>query len=91
MTGTFFRTLVPEELKNDKGFRLEDLPSDELGKMLMAFAKGEAAKEPCKRNFEHIKRGGDGRFRDEVLVRILEESINEPAGKSCNRLMLLRY
>ncbi|EER41266.1 linoleate diol synthase [Histoplasma capsulatum var. duboisii H88] len=37
-------------------------------------------KDPSQRNFGGIKRGEDGRFRDEDLVRILKASIEDPAG-----------
>ncbi|QSS58355.1 hypothetical protein I7I51_07779 [Histoplasma capsulatum] len=37
-------------------------------------------KDPSQRNFGGIKRGEDGRFRDEDLVRILRASIEDPAG-----------
>lgn len=37
-------------------------------------------KDPSQRNFGGIERGEDGRFRDEDLVKILKESIEDPAG-----------
>ncbi|EEH21749.1 hypothetical protein PABG_03965 [Paracoccidioides brasiliensis Pb03] len=37
-------------------------------------------KDPSKRNFGGIERGEDGKFRDEDLVRILKESMEDPAG-----------
>ena len=80
-TEDFFRTLLPQELKGDKTFKLEQLTPHQLGGMLMAFAKGEADKEPCVRTFGNITRGDDGKFRDEDLVRILTESIDDPAGE----------
>ncbi|ORY68274.1 heme peroxidase [Pseudomassariella vexata] len=36
--------------------------------------------DPEKREFGGLKRGEDGKFRDEDLVRILKESIEDPAG-----------
>lgn len=38
-------------------------------------------KDPGERNFGGIKRGEDGKFKDEDLVRILKESMEDPGGK----------
>ncbi|KAK2798076.1 hypothetical protein FQN51_007895 [Onygenales sp. PD_10] len=37
-------------------------------------------KDPSQRNFGGIKRGENGKFNDEDLVKILKESIEDPAG-----------
>ena len=97
-TQYFIKKLLPEERKTDKSFKLEDLSPGELWEMLGTFARGEAAKEPCSRTFgdlhrDHdgntfgdLHRDHDGRFHDADLVRILRESIDDPAGQSLIKL-----
>ena len=77
------------EIFKDTGKPLEELS---LRDGLAALARYEAQipKEPSERNFGGIRRGKDGRFRDEDLVRILKESMDDPAGtfaaKHCSML-----
>ena len=81
-TEDFIQTLLPENLKSNKSFKLETLTPQQLGQMLRNFAEGERAKEPSVRTFGNITRGNDGKFHDKDLVRILTESIDDPAGES---------
>ena len=78
-TEMFFHTLVPEELKNDKGF----------GENAFGLRQRRSGQRAMRTQFWRYQARYDGRFRDEDLVRILIERINDHAGKSCNRLMLL--
>ncbi|PGH18399.1 hypothetical protein AJ79_00467 [Helicocarpus griseus UAMH5409] len=42
--------------------------------------KNELPEDPSQRTFAKLERQADGRFRDEDLVRIITEAIEEPAG-----------
>lgn len=37
-------------------------------------------KDPMKRKFAHLKRGEDGKFADDDLVRIMQTGVEEVAG-----------
>lgn len=52
------------------------------------FAAG-IPKDPSERNFGGIKRGEDGKFQDEDLVKILQEGMEDPAGKHPDSLSSL--
>jgi linoleate 10R-lipoxygenase len=45
----------------------------------------ELPRDPSERTFAHLKRQEDGRFKDEDLVKILTESIEEVAGRDRSR------
>jgi len=70
----FFESLFP-----DRKGSLSDLSPQELFKGLVNFEK-TLPKDPSKRDFGGIKRGPDGKFKDEDLVKIMKESIEDPAG-----------
>ncbi|PGH16315.1 hypothetical protein AJ79_01857 [Helicocarpus griseus UAMH5409] len=65
-------------------FKSTGKPIEELSLQdgLQALGRFEAMipKDPSKRNFGGIERGEDGKFRDEDLVRILKDSMEDPAG-----------
>lgn len=52
--------------------------------MWAAMAKYEQSisDEPSEREFGGLKRGPDGKFNDADLVKVLQEAIEDPAGKS---------
>ena len=67
----------------------EDLmgkPADQVSipELLMGLGKYEQGmdKDPSKRNFAHLKRQEDGTFRDEELVDVLSNAVEDVAGKS---------
>ncbi|KHN98764.1 heme peroxidase [Metarhizium album ARSEF 1941] len=51
----------------------------ELGQALVAFEQN-IPKDPSVRTFDGLERQADGTFRDEDLVRILKEAMEDPAG-----------
>ncbi|KAM3542308.1 hypothetical protein ARSEF1564_004756 [Beauveria bassiana] len=71
----FFLKLFPGRRVDD----LENVGLAELGKALAEFDKSIPA-EPSERTFDGLKRQANGRFRDQDLVRILEEAMEDPAG-----------
>ncbi|KAL2753091.1 hypothetical protein ACRALDRAFT_2044747 [Sodiomyces alcalophilus JCM 7366] len=71
----FFLKLFP-------GHTVEDLPNiswTELGKALAAY-EATIPKDPSARTFDGLERQEDGTFKDEDLVRILKEAMEDPAG-----------
>ncbi len=58
---------------------LTELTPGDLLKGLAAFEAG-TPKDPSRRTFGGLERQADGRFRDEDLVQILKESMEDPAG-----------
>lgn len=71
----FFRSLFPDQ-KTDKPLNPQDL--------LQGLLRYEQSidEDPSKREFGGLKRGGDGKFDDADLVRVMQESIEDPAGNS---------
>jgi hypothetical protein len=63
----------------DRKGSLSDLSPQELFQGLVEFEK-TLPKDPSKREFGGIERGPDGKFKDEDLVKIMKESIEDPAG-----------
>lgn len=61
---------------------LDELTPQELMQGLLKYEQSIDA-DPSKREFGGIKRGPDGKFKDEDLVRIMKESIEDPAGNVC--------
>ena len=61
-----------------------------MPQLLQGIARFEAAidKEPSKRTFGGLERGENGAFSDEQLVKILKESIEDPAGMFLNHRAL---
>ncbi|TKA77124.1 hypothetical protein B0A49_03229 [Cryomyces minteri] len=61
------------------GKEAKDVPMHEL---LMGLSKWDKSldKDPFKRPFAKLQRGSDGKYSDDDLVRIITESIEDPAG-----------
>lgn len=70
----FLHTLFPDVKKS-----LNELTPQELMQGLLRHEKS-IDPDPSKREFGGLKRGPDGKFKDEDLVRIMKESIEDPAG-----------
>ncbi|RYP00278.1 hypothetical protein DL763_000889 [Monosporascus cannonballus] len=71
----FFCGIFPDRTPES----LSELTPGELLKGLVTF-EARTPKDPSQRTFGGLQRQKDGRFRDEDLVRILKESIEDPAG-----------
>ncbi|KAK6525979.1 hypothetical protein TWF281_011022 [Arthrobotrys megalospora] len=71
----FLQFIIPEL----NGRKLEDLDPRELLQALRRYNES-IDPDPSKRDFAGIKRGEDGKFADGDLVRILQESMEDPAG-----------
>lgn len=71
----FFLKLFPGR----KAEELQDVSWDELGKALLTYEQG-IPKDPSVRTFDGLERQADGKFKDEDLVRILKEAMDDPAG-----------
>ncbi|KAH0432490.1 linoleate diol synthase [Colletotrichum camelliae] len=71
----FFSKLFPDRKPED----LQNVGMQELGAALMKFEMG-IDKDPSKRTFDDLQRGEDGKFKDEDLVRVLKEAMEDPAG-----------
>lgn len=54
-----------------------------MPELLMGLHKYQASmdKDPSKRTFAHLKRQEDGTFKDDDLVKILKEAVEDVAGK----------
>lgn len=72
----FFDKMYP-----DRKGSLEELTIQELAVGLAKFS-ASVSKDPSQREFGGLKRGPDGKFKDADLVKILQESIEDPAGMS---------
>jgi hypothetical protein len=72
---TFLGSLFPDS-KGD----LSKLSPQELFTGLTEYEKSLPT-DPSQRTFDSLKRGPDGKFKDEDLVRIMQASIEDPAGK----------
>ncbi|KAI2473738.1 heme peroxidase [Annulohypoxylon bovei var. microspora] len=71
----FFLKLFPE----GKTMDLENISLADFGVALAKFERKIPA-DPSVRTFGDIERQADGTFKDEDLVRILEEGMDDPAG-----------
>ncbi|KAK3395060.1 linoleate diol synthase [Podospora didyma] len=69
----FFLKLFPGRKPED----LQDVSWVELGQALLTFEQG-IPKDPSARTFNGLERQPDGRFRDEDLVKILKEAMDDP-------------
>lgn len=67
------------------GKKSEDVSMQELLSGLGRFEANLPA-DPSKRDFDELKRGPDGKFSDDDLVKILTESIEDVAGQFLNPL-----
>ncbi|KAI9671612.1 MAG: hypothetical protein M1829_004617 [Trizodia sp. TS-e1964] len=70
----FFMGIFPDIKKP-----LNELTPEELLRGLVRFEQMTPI-DPSKREFGGIKRGPDGKFKDEDLVKIIKESTEDPAG-----------
>ena len=59
---------------------ISEMSPQELLQGLVAYDQS-IDQDPSKRTFGGLKRGPDGKFDDADLVRIMKESIEDPAGK----------
>lgn len=71
----FFLKLFPGRNVAD----LENVSLRELGEAMCDYEKSIPS-DPSKRTFGDLERQSDGHFKDEDLVRILKESMEDPAG-----------
>ncbi|KAI1462181.1 heme peroxidase [Annulohypoxylon moriforme] len=71
----FFLKLFPEGKTKD----LSDVSLEDFGLALLKFEQG-IDKDPSKRTFDGLERQADGTFKNEDLVRILKEGMDDPAG-----------
>ncbi|KAH7311220.1 linoleate diol synthase [Stachybotrys elegans] len=71
----FFLQLFPGRNLDE----LQNLSAMELGRALFEFEK-KIPVEPSERTFDGLERQANGRFKDEDLVRILKEAMEDPAG-----------
>jgi hypothetical protein len=67
------------ELFADLGKPLDQMTPVELWAGLAKF-EASIPQDPSQREFGGLKRGPDGKFKDEDLVRIFKESVEDPAG-----------
>ncbi|KAI6090870.1 heme peroxidase [Hypoxylon rubiginosum] len=71
----FFLKLFPGRQAEE----LENVSWTELGQALLTFEQS-IPKDPSVRTFDNLERQADGTFKDEDLVRILKEAMDDPAG-----------
>ncbi|KAF5572016.1 Psi-producing oxygenase C [Fusarium pseudoanthophilum] len=71
----FFLKLFPGRKAED----LQDVSWTELGQALLTFEQN-TPKDPSVRTFDGLERQADGTFKDEDLVRILKDAMEDPAG-----------
>lgn len=71
----FFLKLFPGRNPDD----LQSVSWGELGQALLTFEQG-VPKDPSVRTFDGLERQANGTFKDEDLVRILKEAMDDPAG-----------
>lgn len=71
----FFLKLFPGRRAED----LENVSWADLGQALLTFEES-IPKDPSVRTFDGLQRQANGTFKDEDLVRILKESMEDPAG-----------
>ena len=72
----FFKNVIFSDLNKD----LDKITPVELWQGMMKYER-MIPKDPSAREFANLKRGPDGKFKDEDLVKILNESMQDPAGK----------
>lgn len=71
----FFLKLFPGRNADD----LQDISMPELGQALLRFDQSLPT-DPSERTFDGLERQENGKFKDEDLVRILKEAMDDPAG-----------
>ncbi|KAF9874998.1 linoleate diol synthase [Colletotrichum karsti] len=72
----FFAKLFPGRKPED----LDKVPVQDLMAALQKFEQEKIPKDPSKRTFDDLVRQDDGTFKDEDLVRVLKEAMDDPAG-----------
>lgn len=77
-TEEFYHSLFAGEGSSTDTNKRED-PSAKFFRGIMKYEKSIPA-NPAERTFSGLQRGKDGKFNDEDLVKILKESIEDPAG-----------
>jgi hypothetical protein len=70
----FLTSLFPGTKK-----KLDELTPQELLQGLLRWEQN-IHPDPSKREFDGLKRGPDGKFKDEDMVRLMTESMEAPAG-----------
>jgi linoleate 10R-lipoxygenase len=78
----FFLKLFPGRNVSD----LESVSWSELGQALFTFEQS-IPKDPSVRTFDGLERQANGTFKDEDLVRILKEAMEDPAGQFGARMV----
>ncbi|UNI17110.1 hypothetical protein JDV02_003486 [Purpureocillium takamizusanense] len=78
----FFLKLFPGR----KPEEFENVSWTELGQALARFEES-IPKDPSVRTFDGLERQNDGTFKDEDLVRILKEAMEDPAGRFGARMV----
>ncbi|KAK0106849.1 hypothetical protein ONS95_003571 [Cadophora gregata] len=78
---SFLGSILPDKTKH-----ISELSPSEF---FQAFLKYEASidPDPSKREFDGLKRGSDGKFRDEDLVNIMTSAMEDPAGLFGSRMV----
>jgi linoleate 10R-lipoxygenase len=71
----FFLKLFPDSNPDD----FQNISWPELGQALLKFEQS-IPKDPSVRTFDGLERQADGTFKDEDLVRIMKEAMDDPAG-----------
>lgn len=71
----FFKSLFPANTNPN------ELNPQELAQGLLRYEQS-IDEDPSKREFGGLKRGSNGKFDDADLVRVMKESIEDPAGNS---------
>lgn len=78
----FFLKLFPDREVDD----LQNISMPELGKALFTYEKSIPV-EPSERTFGGLQRQANGKFKDEDLVNILKEAMEDPAGSFGSRMV----
>lgn len=74
-TNDFFIKLFPDRKPED----LQNVGMAELGQALVQFEQS-IPNDPSKRGIGHLQRQENGTFKDEELVAVLKEAMEDPAG-----------
>lgn len=78
----FFLKLFPDR----KASNLDDITLPELGRAFVDYEKSIPG-DPSQRTFGDLERQENGRFKDEDLVRVLKEAMEDPAGTFGHRMV----
>lgn len=75
----FFRSIFPDIKEPEK------LNPQDLAQGLLRYEQS-INEDPSKREFGGLKRGSNGKFDDADLVRVIKDSMEDPAGNSLGLL-----